>query len=131
MTRFHGGPADGVTLALRRAPLYLRAVFNGQTSKWDALACRACLQARQARRDQLTDEPGPEELLVAVYRRCGEAGVCMLDWTEKGRRRGGRFTMANYEFVEEQPDDETARSTEKWRAWCVMRQKMDRGLVGS
>jgi hypothetical protein len=103
--RFGDGPAVGELLALKRAPLYLRAVFNGQTSKWDAL-------------DQLADVPGPEELLVVAYRRVGPARGCMVDWTVKGRKVGGRFASANYEVVAEQPDAATLRETDRWRAWC-------------
>lgn len=74
MTSFAGGPAAGVSLLLRRAPLYLRAV-TGPDGKWDAL-------------DLLDDAPAPNETVVA-YRRVGTASAMMLDWTEKGKRRGG------------------------------------------
>ena len=49
MTRFLDGPAAGVLLALRRAPLYLRVVYHAKREEpWDAL-------------DQLADVPGEHE----------------------------------------------------------------------
>lgn len=115
MIRFLDGPAFGQALMLHRAPLYLRAVFGPRKKKeqWDAL-------------DQLDDEPKAGEL-VTVYRRVGPASACMVDWSQGGRRRGGRFAMAAYQVVAEQPDDATARDTQSWRAWCVERQKIDAG----
>lgn len=112
MIRFKDGPASGLTLTLRRAPLYLRVVFNRKTDEWDAL-------------DQLDDVALPHELPIVAYRRVGAAGACFLDWTEKGRRRGGRFTMATYEVVDPQPDDATARDTGAWRGWCYGQQQRD------
>jgi len=56
MTRFLDGPAEGVTLMLRRAPIYLRVVHRG--TEWDAL-------------DALDDRPTPDETIY-VYVLHGE-----------------------------------------------------------
>lgn len=104
MIRFLDGPAAGRSLMLRRAPLYLRAVWDAVNQKWDAL-------------DQLTDLPAPGEMIV-VYRRTGEPSAAFIDWTEKGRRRGGCFAVAEYALVSDQPDDATTRLTKSWRKWC-------------
>lgn len=58
MTRFEDGPAAGVNLSLRRAPMFLRVVQNNQTGEWDAL-------------DQLDDTPEKNETIF-VYKVHGE-----------------------------------------------------------
>ena len=104
MIQFTDGPAAGRTLMLQRAPLFLRVTYDPNRLKWDAL-------------DQLADVPiAPEE--ITVYRRVGEPSAAYLDWTERGRRRGGKFAIATYVLASEQPDDATARDTKKWRKWC-------------
>lgn len=103
MTKFLDGPAEGALLTIRRCPLYLRAV-QGTDGKWDAL-------------DQLDDVAAPGETLVA-YRRVGEAGVCLVDWTEGGRRRGGSFATGEYRVVEGQPDQKVMADNTLWRQWC-------------
>ncbi len=112
MTSFEGGPAAGVVLELRRAPLYLRVVFRtdlmGDGAEFDAL-------------DLLSDEPRDHERVV-VYRRKAPAGTLHLDYSDKqGRRRGRWMTLAEYVYVEDQPDAECVRDTTNWRAWCVER----------
>ena len=99
MTRLHGGPADGVTLMLQRAPIYLRAV-RSSGGDWDAL-------------DQLTDAPRANEQIV-VYALDGEAGRMHV------RARGGCqwYTTAEYRAVDPQPDDATVRDMASWRTWC-------------
>lgn len=104
MIRFSDGPAEGQYLMLRRAPLYLRVVFDTIEQKWDAL-------------DQIPDAPAAGDVIY-VYRREGAAGYAMIDWTERGRRRGGRFASGVYQLAAEQPDDATARDKDKWQAWC-------------
>jgi hypothetical protein len=94
---FLDGPAAGVVLMLRRAPLYLRAVRDSQDGEWDAL-------------DRLGDEATSVER-VTVYRRVGKARGCHI-------RPGGRFAMADYRVLTEQPPAEVTRSTNLWRAWC-------------
>lgn len=103
-TRFKGGLADGVTLLLQRAPLFLRAV-KAADKKWDAL-------------DQPTDRPEPNEVVVA-YRKVSDDGAAFIDFSGKGGRRAGmRCTSATYEYLDLQPPDEALRDSAKWRAWC-------------
>lgn len=111
MIRFLDGPAAAKFLILRRAPLYLRVVYDSFNRKWDAL-------------DQLNDQAAAGETIV-VYRRVGEARAGFVDWTERGRRRGGYSAIASYSLVAEQPDDATVRDTTKWRAWCCEQLKRD------
>ena len=99
MTRLHGGPADGVTLMLQRAPIYLRAVCI-PGGDWDAL-------------DQLDDAPKASEQII-VYQRDGDGG-----WVHARTNRGCRwYTSAEYRVVDPQPDDTTVRDTASWRTWC-------------
>lgn len=104
MTRLLDGPAAREVLMLRRAPRYLRVVFNPRKhhDQWDAL-------------DQLADEPAPHERLTAYVR------VKVGGWTHiKGSRRGasGFYPNAEYRGGRPQPDDATMRDRERWRAWC-------------
>lgn len=101
MTRFLDGPAEGVTLMLRRAPVFLRAV-KGAGDTWDAL-------------DQLQDTPEAHEA-VYVYALDGEPGwmhVC------RSRGQGGRYTVASYRLVSPQPPDTVLRTTSEWREWTA------------
>lgn len=111
MTSFEAGPAAGVVLELRRAPLYLRVVFRSDLlgpAEFDAL-------------DLLGDEPRADES-IAVYRRKAPAGRLHLDYSDKqGRRRGRWMTLAEYVYLEQQPDHATMRDTTNWRAWCIER----------
>jgi hypothetical protein len=98
MTRFLDGPAAGVTLMLRRAPVFLRAVTtDGGT--WDAL-------------DQLDDSPQSTERIV-VYRLDGEPTWCHI----RATKGGGVYRGGAYRVLEHQPADERVRSTAAWRAW--------------
>jgi hypothetical protein len=115
MIRFTDGPAANQRLMLRRAPLYLRVTFDTIKKKWNAI-------------DQLADTPAAGEAVFA-YRRQGEPSVAMIDWTEKGRRRGGCFSVATYAVVAEQPDDATMRDTKLWREWCYAQQKRDQAAA--
>lgn len=96
MTKFLDGPAAGITLSIRRAPVFLRVVRD-HAGRWDAL-------------DQLSDTPRYGET-VHVYRKASNDGSVHL-------RPGGWFQMATYRLHPEQPDVGTARSTNRWRAWC-------------
>ena len=110
---FLDGPAAGVLLACRRAPVYLRAARSG-IDDWDAL-------------DQLNDKPADGETLFA-YRRVGEAGSCHIDYRDKqGRRRGDWFQYADYRYIEQQPAAGVMADREQWRAWCVESQKKESG----
>src|SRR4051812_7013019 len=102
-TRFLDGPLAGVALQLRRSPVFLRAVLNAN-GEADAL-------------DPVGDEPLADDR-VAAYRRASFGGAYFLDWTEKGRRRGGRFAIATYAVVAEQPPDEVMRDRAQWQRWC-------------
>lgn len=106
MTRFIDGPAKGVTLMLRRAPLYLRVTIRpmpgaGDKLPWDAL-------------DQPEDTPTPDETLVA-YIRQGPASGAFID----GPRVAGFYTLADYVMVPEQPTDAQMRDNAAWREWCL------------
>lgn len=99
MTTFEGGPAAGVTLMLRRAPIYLRVTRSAEG--FDAL-------------DLLKDEPAEGEELFA-YKLAGKPGAVHIDFT---RRSSAWFTVARYVWVAEQPAQEVMRSRSRWRAWC-------------
>ncbi len=115
MTRFVDGPAAGVSLDLRRLPIFLRVVRDPE-GKWDAL-------------DQLTDVPAPDEALVAYRKIAGSESSGFLDYTDKktGRRCGRTFVAAKYAVVTEQPDDATMRDASKWREWCQEQAKPEVG----
>lgn len=104
MTRFTDGPAAGKTLCLRRAPVFLRVVIDGEDI--DAL-------------DQLDDKPEPNEKLY-VYIRDGDAGSVHIDGRDpKTGKRFGRWMMtAKYKLYATQPDDATLRDFAKWSEWC-------------
>lgn len=106
MTRFVDGPASGVTLYLKRAPMYLRAVCTPggghHSDVWDAL-------------DQLDDTPSEEEI-ITVYRRQGEATWIHINRRPRG---GGVFHGGSYCVVDPQPSDSTVRSTSAWQAWVA------------
>lgn len=101
MTQLLGGPANGTTLMLKRAPLFLRVVRNARGDV-DAL-------------DQLDDEPQPDEQII-VYRREGEVGNVHI---HSARGRGGWYTTAQYRAVDQQPEDADVRETQPWRNWCT------------
>lgn len=98
---FIDGPAKGVELLCRRAPIMLRVVQN-QHGEWDAL-------------DQPDDTVRPGEK-VYVYRMVGEPThmyVC-----RSPRRLSGMMTLADYAVLPDQPGDEHTRTNEAWAAWC-------------
>ncbi len=106
MIRFLDGPAEGVTLRLRRAPLVLRAV-RSPAGEWDAL-------------DQLGDRPRPSETIV-VYVRASAVTQYHLLVRGKNRQAGGWYLDAKYRLLGEQPSDAEARDVALWRAWCTER----------
>lgn len=99
MTRFIDGPAAGVTLMLRRAPHFLRAVHDGKD--WDAL-------------DQLEDRPAASEIVVA-YEMVGEPTWMHI----RARKGGGIYRGGSYQVVKDQPADEVLRNQAAWEAWAV------------
>jgi len=104
MIRFLDGPAAGVNLVLRRAPIMLRVVRSA-AGEWDAL-------------DQLDDEPAAGEA-VYVYRLQGDAGWMHIDYRDKaGRRRGETRMTGDYRYVEAQPGDQHTLTNAAWVAWC-------------
>lgn len=93
-------------LSLQRTPKYLRFTLSGTAAcsrNWDAL-------------DKLDDEPQPCEHIVAA--RLKHVGRVHIDLVRKGRRVGEWRKTAVYELVDEQPSEETMRSTEAWQSWC-------------
>jgi hypothetical protein len=103
MVRFEDGPAAGQTLALHRAPTYLRAVRGAKG--WDAL-------------DQLDDTPAADELIV-VYRLAEKPSQYHL-LCGRGKRgnASGWYWNAVYRVVSPQPDDAVLRSNEEWQRWA-------------
>lgn len=104
MIKLIGGPADGVELWLRRAPVLLRVVTGPDGV--DAL-------------DQLTDEPAANER-IDVYKLRGRATWIHLCARGKDRGRAGRWMVAEYDFLET-PDDDLVRETAAWRSWAQSR----------
>ena len=105
MITLHGGPAGGEVLALSRAPKLLRVVIS-PGGNIDAL-------------DQLGDTPRPRERIV-VYRRISEPRPYHVKATKKSL--SGYYVSADYQWMVNQPDDQTARATESWRAWAIANQ---------
>jgi hypothetical protein len=104
MLKFLDGPAANETLACCRAPLLLRVV-RGRDGKWDAL-------------DQLDDQPQKGESIF-VYGRASEPVLVHILTGNRGRRGSGWYQMADYRYLaDDQPAEDEARDTDKWRAWC-------------
>lgn len=101
MIRFLDGPAVGVTLVLRRTPIFLRVV-RGRGGKWDGL-------------DQPDDDPGPTET-VYVYALHEHQGGWW--WKCQPASEGGWLPNAAYRFFAEQPTDEIVRDGARWREWA-------------
>ncbi|MDB5294956.1 MAG: hypothetical protein JWO31_939 [Phycisphaerales bacterium] len=104
MITFANGPAVGVSLWLRRAPLFLRVV-RAAAGEWDAL-------------DQLADTPRRGEA-IHVYVRVGRPTLLHVDGQDgAGRRRGWTSQHGEYRAWPDQPGDAHTRQTAAWRAWC-------------
>jgi len=110
MITLEAGPAEG-SYAVKRAPLFLRAVMDKNTGKKDVL-------------DQLEDIPNSNED-IHVYYRIGEARVVHLNM---GRNRDtGFYAWGRYRYLEEANGKEL-RTTAAWRRWCyLMRAKTENG----
>lgn len=102
MIHFLDGPAKGVSLALRRAPEFLRVVLDHATWQLDAL-------------DQLDDEPKASESIY-VYRLAGDVGRGFFCRRGKGCLT---FVEADYRLFDVQPADEEVRDRERWQAWAM------------
>lgn len=100
MTTFLDGPAKGVTLRLRRAPVYLRAVTSA--GKWDAL-------------DQLDDRASEDETVFA-YELVGEPTWYHI---RAARGQSGCFRGGDYRLTQPQPDEAILRDTTQWQSWAT------------
>lgn len=109
MTTFEGGPADNVTLMLRRAPLFLRVVID-PAGEVDAL-----------------DIPGDKRKdgeRVYVYQRRGNATVCFVSARGRGGTQiGGQYAMAKYEYLTAQPGTSILNDNGRWQQWCLHQRK--------
>ncbi len=104
MIKLVDGPAEGA-YAVKRAPLYLRAILNTNTGEKDVL-------------DQLDDRPDDFEEMW-VYKLEGEAGRVHLNFgSGRGGQRTGFYATGDYHHVPDAPTAEL-RDTEAWRRWCA------------
>jgi len=101
MTTFLDGPAAGVVLGLKRAPVLLRVV-RAVGGDWDAL-------------DQLTDSAAPDEA-ITVYARASEPFSAHVNM---GRKGCFWFESAEYRVLAVQPADAAVRTNAAWRAWAT------------
>lgn len=102
MTRFIDGPAEGQSLSLKRAPVFLRVVFNHTTETWDAL-------------DRLEDEPELGED-VHVYWLNSKPGICHLHSRKPGA--SGWFTIAEYKHCNTLSISQIElRDNNQWYLW--------------
>lgn len=106
MTEFLDGPAAGVNLTLRRAPLFLR-VTKDADGNFDAL-------------DQLEDTPRLDEEITVYYKTVDHGMIHLNMRDRKGKHCGGWRAMAKYRLFAEQPVEEIVRSKVKWRNWCEL-----------
>lgn len=98
------GPMEG-SYAVKRAPLYLRAVLDTQTGEKDVL-------------DQLTDSPTAFEE-VWVYKLEGEAGMVHLNFgSGRSGRRTGFYATGTYHHLPNVVGGEL-RSEMAWRTWVA------------
>lgn len=98
--RFTDGPAAGVCLQLRRAPVMLRMVRD-RAGKWDAL-------------NELDDEvrAGEEVFLYIVE------SVSSYHLKSSMRGASGWWYSGSYRQFPEQVDREIRRNNRRWRDWC-------------
>lgn len=117
MVNLKDGPAEGVSLVLRRAPIYLRVTFNHR------VANRVCSRGSSERKwdalDQLDDEPKPHET-VWVYKRVTPP----TRYHMKAGRSSGWYVMADYRLHSVQPPDHVTRSNAEWQAWSWLQTKL-------
>lgn len=102
MTQVEDGPAAGVSLLLRRAPLYLRLVFDLALGTWDAL-------------DQVDDDARTTET-ITIYRRVGQPTWMHM---RASRGRGGVYRGGRYRVVSPQPTDPEVRTSSAWQRWVM------------
>lgn len=112
MTNFIDGPAQFKTLACRRAPFFLRVVFDPHgDGTWDAL-------------DQLDDEPAASEKIY-VYQLVEKPAACFV----RATTGGGPRPYAKYRLVVEQPDDKVLRNAPLWHAWVEAHAYLADGII--
>lgn len=104
MITFLDGPAKGQTLALKRAPRFLR-VTRTRGGTFDAL-------------DQLEDTPLERETMFA-YEIAEYQGTYHLLCGRGSKTASGFYQQGAYRFFPRQPDDATMRDTGLWRQWCL------------
>ena len=92
------------TLALERAPLFLRFVMVG--TDWNTIDAL----------DLATDVPRDGETLYAAKR--VETSNVHVDGVRKGKRFGEWRTCHVYELVDEQPGQDVMADYEAWCKWC-------------
>jgi hypothetical protein len=114
VTQFLDGPAKGQHLMLKRKVRFLRVVeaIGGVGGKWDAL-------------DMPEDVPATSEKLYA-YEAAGNGGMCHIN---RGGGQCGFYSVQDYKFVPEQPDDATMRDRSKWVAWCEAKAANERSAA--
>jgi len=95
------GPADGQTVAIDRAPFFLRIVQDSD-GRIDAL-------------NELSDQIREDEVAHAYW--CdeiiGRVHVCC-----RGGRGSGWRTIGTWRHLDEQPPQEVLRSNVAWAHWC-------------
>lgn len=103
MIELVNGPAAGA-YAVKRAPLYLRAVLDTVTGAKDVL-------------DKLDDTPGDDEE-VCVYKRDGEVGAVHLNFGRRGAT--GFYATGRYHWLADVVGAEVC-DTMAWRKWVAGR----------
>lgn len=106
MIEFMDGPAEGVTLQLRRMPILLRVTRKPSRCKaeWDAL-------------DQLEDQPDPAEEIF-VYRRRDDLPQSKYHLLRSPRKLSGWYWSGTYSLFLPQPADDQVRTTAAWQEWA-------------
>jgi hypothetical protein len=105
VTTFKDGPAEGLKLLLRRAPIFIRAVVD-EGGEMDVL-------------DDPGDATRPGEVPY-TYRRLNKPFTFFVsERGPRGNRTGGQFVGADYALHEIQPDRGTMTDNARWQKWCV------------
>ena len=102
MIRLLDGPAEG-TYAVKRAPLYLRAVITPD-GKRDVL-------------DQVTDTPAKGEAIHVYIRVPGTEGTVHLNMGGGPKSGTGFYALGQYHHLRD-VEGEALRDTQAWRAWA-------------
>lgn len=99
MIELKGGPCEG-SYMVKRAPVYLRAVVDGEGKK-DVL--------------DLVEDTAKDEEQLFIYKLEGEAGVVHLNF---GGGKGGWYALGTYHYL---PDieGEPLRNNSEWQKWAL------------